>query len=157
MSGFSFAGTSPTPAAAVSLTNVPFFPDIDTGEFNALYRVPAEIDALIIEHQLLQAMSRTNRSLATWRATQEAAGHATLAAVPCDTLGAEPELVRLYKRAVYCEAKAELLKETETVDRRPVAENAAKAGEESEDKYREFAAGAIRAIAGLNRVGVALL
>ncbi|BES69721.1 head completion/stabilization protein [Marinobacter nanhaiticus D15-8W] len=157
VSGYSFAGGSPAPAEPVTLTNVAFFPDIDTGEFLTLYRIPTEIDAQIIEHQLLQAMTRTNHSLQTWRATQESEGHTALSDVPAESLGNESELVRLYKRAVMCEAKAELLKETETVDRRAVAENAAKAGEETEDKYREFAAEAIRVIAGLNRIGVALI
>ncbi|MEH6649976.1 MAG: head completion/stabilization protein [Motiliproteus sp.] len=157
MSAYSFAGGNPTPAASVTLTNTAFFPDIKTDDFVTLYRIPSEIDTLIIQHQLKHAMSRVNRSLKSWRSTQQNDGNATLAAVPADEIGGESELLQQYLRAVYCEAKAELLKETETVDRRATAENYAKAGEETEDKYREFAAQEIRAIVGLNRVGVNLI
>ena len=63
----------------------------------------------------------------------------------------------LWQRAVYCEAKAEILRETVTVDRRPEAENAAKSGNDTEEKFREFAQDAIRAIVGIGRVSIDLI
>ncbi|MPN24754.1 hypothetical protein SDC9_172156 [bioreactor metagenome] len=47
-----------------------------------------------------------------------------------------------------------MLKETLTADRRAAAENNAKTGEETEEKYREFAADAISLIVGDDRVHV---
>lgn len=153
----SFSGTPGAPQAPEVLINNAFFPDVDSGDFVALYRIPSEISAAIIKHHLILAMGRVNSALNEYRTEQQALGLLALIDVPAEAIGGVHPLAALYLRAVCCEAKAELLKETETVDRRAVAENAAKTSEETEDKLREFAQSAIRSICGLNRIGVELL
>ncbi len=161
MSGFDFSGNTPTPGEPLTLVNAPFYPQIKSNDFVTQYRIPAEVDVEVIKHQLYMAMIRVNRSLNGYRQQLIDQGVSTLADAEADSVGMaddmESEKVRLYYRAVFCEAKADLLKETETVDRRAVADNLAKTGEETEDKYREFVANAIRAICGQNRVGVHLV
>lgn len=153
----SFSGTPGAPQASEVLTNNAFFPEVSTGDFVALYRIPSEISARIIKHQLILAMGRINSALEGYRLEQQAAGILQLTDAPAELIGGEHPLETLYLRAVCCEAKAELLKETETVDRRAIAENAAKTSEETEDKLREYAQSAIRSICGLNRIGVELI
>ena len=100
---------------------------------------------------LEMAVIQVGRQLDFWRREQTAA---TMAEIPAETVNGRSELLVLYERAVYCEAKAEILKETLTADRRKAAENNAKTGEETEEKYREFSADAIALIVGDERIQV---
>lgn len=134
-----------------------FWPTVATGGFYEQYRIPPELPETMIVEQLKLAIGRVNASLKDYAAGRQADGYSVLADVPGDVIDGEPIKVSQYRRAVYCEAKAEVLKETMTVDRKPQAENAAKTSEETEDKFREFAAAAIRAICDYTRVEVALL
>jgi len=128
-----------------------FWPKIGTKRFYDEYRPPAELpDATVVGHLKLAGI-KVRRELSAWRARQTAL---MLAGIEQERVDAELELVLLFERAVYCEAKAEILKETLTADRRKEAENNAKSGDETEEKYREFAADAISLIVGESRVYV---
>lgn len=128
-----------------------FYPPVGSRKFFELYRPPSELPPETVLAHLRQAVIAVGRQLDDWRANQTAA---TLADVPCETVDNVSELVILWERAVYCEAKAEILRETLTADRRATAENAAKTGSETEEKYREFAADAIAQIRGEARIYV---
>lgn len=128
-----------------------FFPPIESAPFFRQYRPPAELPAETVIAHLEMAVIQVGRQLDRWRLEQTAA---TLAEVPAETVNGRSELLALWERAVYCEAKAEVLKETLTADRRKAAENNAKTGEETEEKYREFSADAIALIVGDDRVHV---
>ncbi|MGE4301988.1 MAG: head completion/stabilization protein [Victivallaceae bacterium] len=131
-----------------------FWPDISAEKFKLRYRIPAEIPGDTITDHLRLAALTVCRQLAGWQAQQTVD---TLAEVPQASVDFEGSLVPFFERAVFCEAKAALLRETVTVDRRPAAENAAKAGDATEDKYREFAAEAIAAIVGSSRITVTII
>ena len=90
------------------------------------------------------------RQLEEWRQQREAEGCTALASVPKGAL-------RLYRRAVFCHAKALLLAQFATVERREAAKNDAK---ESPETYRQFYAWAQDAIAdilGRSRADIELL
>lgn len=128
-----------------------FFPPVGSRKFFEQYRPPAELPAETVLAHLRQAVIAVGRELDAWRSAQTAA---TLERVPAETVDGVSELVTLWERAVYCEAKAEILHETLTADRRKAAENAAKTSDETEEKYREFAADAVSLIVGESRVYV---
>ena len=131
-----------------------FWPKISSRIFFEQYRPPSELPVETVLEQLRQAAVRIRLELKAWAARQTAA---SLAEVEQDTIDGEGEKILLFRRAVYCEAKAELLKETLTADRRPDAENAAKTGGETEEKYREYAADCISLIVGGHRVYVGVI
>lgn len=146
-----------------------FYPPIGSRKFFDEYRPPSELPFQTVITHLRQAVINVGRQLDHWRKTQE---YDQLADIPAESVqttnmelnvDTEPgvgiieeksELVLLWERAVYCEAKAEILKETLTADRRKAAENNAKNGDETEEKYREFSADAISLICGYDRVYV---
>lgn len=137
-----------------SFSSEAFFPDIDTDPIYKLYRLPGELPEELIDDCLIRAIAEVNTRLQSWKEAKELDGHAALADVPAPVVNGESVNLKQYPRAVYCLAKAEILKETITVDRKEVAENTAKTSEETEDKYREFAGKAIRYIMGKRSVGV---
>ena len=131
-----------------------FYPDISTDPFYIQYRIPTEIPEDLVEDCLIRAIGEANERLQKWQEARELEGFATLAAVPSPLVNGENVKLKRYARAVYCLAKAEILKETPTVDRKEIAENAAKTSEETEDKYQEFASKALRYIMDKRTVGV---
>ena len=131
-----------------------FFPAVGLRKFYMQYRPPSELPEETVHEHLKMALIYVCRELLFWQQEQTAA---TLAEVEAEKVNGESELVALFERAVYCEAKANILKETLTADRRIAAENNAKTSEETEDKYREFAADAIALIAGQDRVYIGMI
>jgi len=121
-----------------------FFPAVSTAVFRETYRIPAELPAETVRTLLRLAVLRVRSRLNPYRARMAAAGYGSLAEVPQEG----DEKLLLWKRAVSCEAKAELLRETVTVDRKPEAENAAKSAPETEREYKRLAALAIRELSG---------
>ncbi|WP_302413496.1 head completion/stabilization protein [uncultured Desulfovibrio sp.] len=113
-----------------------WWPDLPVADMQQTYRLPQEYaDALLQDHLELAALW-AQRQLEGWRQQREAEGCAALADVPRGAL-------RLYRRAVFCHAKALLLAQFATVERREAAKNDAK---ESPDLYRQFYAWAQDAI-----------
>ena len=147
-------GEKSAPTALPEVEFDAFWPKISGEKFRRLYRIPAELPNEIVIEQLRLAGLTVCRQLRRWRERQTAAA---MAAIPQDSADGVGALTLYFERAVYCEAKAELLRETMTVDRRKDAENAAKSGDDAEEKYREFAADAIAAIIGNNRIYVELI
>lgn len=131
-----------------------FFPDIETNPFYKQYRLPGELPEEMIDDCLVRAIAEVNTRLQAWKEARILENYASLAVVPATFVNGKSTNLKQYPRAVYCLAKAEILKETVTVDRKEIAENAAKTSEETEDKYREFAGKAIRYIMGKRSVGV---
>ena len=134
-----------------------FWPVVATGKFYEEYRLPAELPEKVVEGHLIQAIIRVRKALDAWRQTQVLAGYSALTEVPQETVDNKGEKELLWERAVYCEAKAEILRESVTVDRKKDAENAAKSAPETEEKYREFAADAMRTLVGEARISIELL
>jgi hypothetical protein len=131
-----------------------FLPSVLLSRFVAEYRIPVELPRESMINHLKMAAIVARRRLASWIAQQTAE---TLATVEQSTIDGDSELVELWYRAVFCLAKAAILKETATAARRPDAENLAKTGEETEDKYQEWASDALALIQGDTAVEVMYL
>lgn len=147
-------GEKSAPTALPEVEFDAFWPKISGEKFRRLYRIPAELPNETVCEQLRLAGLTVCRQLRRWRERQTAATMAEVEQETADGIGA---LTLYFERAIYCEAKAELLRETMSVDRRKEAENVAKTGNETEEKYREFAADAIAMIIGNNRIYVELI
>lgn len=135
-----------------------FWPELKLAEFMELYRLPSEYaENLLLDHLALARLWAV-KELEAWQAEQTAAGYATLEAVPLYGLPAEEGVtLRLYKRAVFCQAKALLLAQFATLERREAARNDAKEAPESADRFLAWAHQAIAALKGVTHINVALI
>lgn len=127
-----------------------WWPDLPVADFQQTYRLPQEYADMLLQDHLELAAIWAQRQLEEWRTVREAEGCTALASVPKGAL-------RLYRRAVSCHAKALLLAQFATVERREAAKNDAK---ESPEVYRQFYAWAQDAIAdilGRTRADIELL
>ena len=131
-----------------------FYGSLSVDKFRQLYRLPAELPGEVIREQLLLGALRICRELATWRKRRS---EARLADVEQLTVDGKGELEVFFERACFCEAKAEILRETVTIDRRAQAENAAKSGPETEAWYRAMAADAVAYIVKVPRIDVEII
>ena len=153
----SFVSSDSANIVKKTIKNVGFYPDIKMSEFQNLYRVPAEFNGDIIEHQLTLAISSVNQSLVSWQEDQEAEGHEKLEDVPAPRVNDANVCVQNYKRAVFCKCKASILKEYETVSRQAVAENTTKTGKETSEWYIELSNQAIKRVMMLPKIGVYII
>lgn len=135
-----------------TIQNNGFFPDLDLSEFQKEWRVANDYRQESVETHLLNAILEINRQLKSFQAENLGAG--TLDNVTQDTLGQTKALVHQYKRAVYSHAKAYLLREFATINRREKAENLAKESEESHDALLEQSNLAVRYIQNRPVIGV---
>lgn len=121
-----------------TVANDGFFPSFTLGDFNAGARVDTSINAQLVQIALENAMAETNTDLQTLKTQGLAGGFLTLRETPL--AGAES----LYLRAVFCRAKAVLVKEFATLTRKKEAENTAREGEETHGFYIQAAEKALR-------------
>lgn len=134
------------------IKNVPFWPDINAGEFEEARQIPASIANSTVISALLTAIGSVNHDLSAWVAEQS---YATAGEVPGPSCEGINALTESYKKAVYARAKADLLPEFATVGRRETSPG--KESQESVDGLRAEAAQVIRQITGLSRATVRLL
>lgn len=134
-----------------TVVNDGWWPDLDLGDFQKRYRLPVEFSSEMVTENIQLGMLRVNDQLREWRDEQLAS---SLAEVPGDSLGDQSRFQILYSRAVFCHAKALLLKQFATVNRRDAAKHEGLESEESEEKFLEFSRDAIADFLNLPRIGV---
>lgn len=144
----SFSAAPNTPSPAV-IPGGGWFPDISVADFQRLYRLPQEYAADLVEDHLTLAAVWVQRQLAAWQTAQEAQGVARMDDAPPAPL--------LYRRAVYCHAKALLLGQFATVERREAARNDAKESPETAAMFYAWAHDAIADLLGRGRIDVVLV
>lgn len=137
----SFTGRS-SAFDAVEIANDGFFPAFTLGDFNAQARVDPSYNQELVAGVLTTEMTALNAELTVEKTAWLGAGYATLAAVSVQ--GA----LALYLRALFCRAKAVLLKEYSTFTRKREGENTAREGDESEGFYIQSAEKALRGLRG---------
>lgn len=136
--------------SAKTVSNSGFWPDIDTSHFRETYRLDGTITDPRLVNALVQSMADANKELQSWRLTQQAAGYATLTAVPAEAIDGKSLLVTHYQTAVYCGAKARLLEHYRDYDSTDA--DGEKAGLEIQIiDLRRDALGAIADICGRSR------
>lgn len=152
----SFSG-KPTTVVDQSIENNGFWPDLSLAEYQKAYRLPGEYLSEVLVTQLELAMGDVNSDLARLMASWQSLGITEVATADPLLLQARAYKVKLYKRAVYCRAKATALTDFATVTRREVAENTGKEAPERADTFLAFSQSAVRALQGRSRITAALL
>mgnify|MGYP000297039014 CR=1 FL=1 len=136
-------------ASAAQIKNDGFWPELELGDLLEKYRIPAEYENGVIETGLIMAMIRTNDSLNAVKLAVIALGHANLSAYTTanvDLMDDQPVLNHHYQHAVFCKAKAELLPQLNSLNRKPNAENAAKESDEQQQYWLDQAQSSIKSI-----------
>lgn len=109
MSGFvATAPAAPANAPADIIGNDGWFPDVSMAATRNAMRLDGTVTDQRLRAALVAAILDINRQLRGYKATQEAAGHAQLAAADNSTVDGQSRLEHLYLRAVMCAAKADL-------------------------------------------------
>lgn len=155
----SFSG-KPTNLVEQAIENDGFWPDLSVAEFQKGYRLPAEFLVELLADGLACAMAEVNIDLTRAKDVLQKAGISVLENA-ADTLTVAgwgyANKVSQYKRAVYCRAKANLLPQFATVNRRAEAANIAKESPETREQFLAFSQQAVRSIQGRGRITAALL
>jgi hypothetical protein len=152
----SFSGND-TQTSPTVVSNAQWWPSLAVADFQTRYRLPREYAEGVLVDGLQIGMIWANMALASWQAEQEAAGHASLSDVPCMEIGGEPSLVSSYRRAVMSYAKAYLMQQFPTINRREAANNEARESEATEDKFREYASQALAQVLGVPSIAAELI
>lgn len=155
----SFSG-KPTTVVEQTIENNGFWPDLSLAEYQKAYRLPGEYLSETLVTQLVVAMSEVNADLARVEGVLRDAGVSNLEAA-ADPITAQGwgyrAKVALYKRAVYCRAKATALTDFATINRREPAENLGKEAPERTDTFLAYSQQAIRTLQGRGRITAVLL
>lgn len=154
MSGF--VATAPT-AKPSALRSGEWYPAIDLADVRAVLRLDGTVTDARLTECIALAMSAVEDELDAWQQQQEALGRTSLAQVPSKVIDGTSRLERLYQRAVYATAKAELIERYRDFDSTDAGQRRAEAMELSVDDYRRQARYAIRDILGRPRATVELL
>lgn len=141
--------------ATATLKGDGWYPDIAVAEFLELYRLPAEYAEQLIADHLDLARLWAAGILAAWREKRESDGHTSLEGISVH--GIENGALLLYKRAVFSHAKALLLQQFPTIERRDSARNDAKESPETANQFFATAQKALASMAGNTFVSVGAL
>ena len=155
----SFSG-KPTAFVQLNIKNDAFWPDLSVSEFQKGYRMPAEYLVELLTDELTLAIVEVNADLARVKAGLQASGVLnieTAASASTAESWSYTHKVMLYKRAVYARAKASLLTQFATVNRRESAENVGKELPERSETFLAFSQAAVRSLQGRGRITAALL
>lgn len=127
-----FSGHTTQPITEI-IVNSDFWPAIDMGEFQDNYRIDAEYRLAAIKMQLIEAMQFVNQQLESEACEWVRMGYFSLADVRSSEIDNQHWHTQRYVRAVMTKAKAELLQEYRTMNRRDNATNNAKEAIETYD------------------------
>ncbi|POP66636.1 head completion/stabilization protein [Pseudomonas syringae] len=152
----SFSG-KPTTFVEQAIENDGFWPDLSVTEFQKGYRLPAEYLVDMLAADLNMAMVEVNTDLAKLKARWQGAGVSNVESADTTILPERTFQAATYKRAVYSRAKASLLTQFATVNRRESAENVGKELPERSETFLAFSQAAVRSLQGRGRITAALL
>lgn len=152
----SFSG-KPTTFVEQAIENDGFWPDLSVTEFQKGYRLPAEYLVEMLAADLNMAMVEVNTDLAKLKARWQGAGVSNVESADTTILPGRTFQAATYKRAVYSRAKASLLTQFATVNRRESAENVGKELPERSETFLAFSQAAVRSLQGRGRITAALL
>lgn len=152
----SFSGKSTT-VVDQTIENNGFWPDISLAEYQKAYRLPDDYLGEVLVTQLELAIGEVNNDLQRLQKAWQQLGITEVATADPLLLEERTFKVKLYKRAVFCRAKATALTDFATVTRREVAENTGKEAPERADTFLAFSQQAVRALQGRSRITAVLL
>lgn len=152
----SFSG-KPNTVVDQTIENNGFWPDISLAEYQKAYRLPGEYLGDVLVTQLELAIGEVNNDLQRLQKAWQELGITEVATADTLLLPERAFKVKLYKRAVFCRAKATALTDFATVTRREVAENTGKEAPERSETYLALSQQAVRALQGRSRITAALV
>ncbi|MCU0211450.1 MULTISPECIES: head completion/stabilization protein [Pseudomonas] len=152
----SFSG-KPTTFVEQKIENDGFWPDLSVTEFQKEQRLPAEYLVELLADAIYTAMVEVNYDLVRCKERWKGAGVRSVESADSTVLPERTFQIKLYKRAVYCRAKASALTQFATVTRRESAENTGKEAPERAETFLAFSQQAVRALQGRGRITAALL
>ncbi|QSB01978.1 head completion/stabilization protein [Methylomonas sp. EFPC1] len=142
----------PSLTTAAPFTNDGFWADLSLGDLMTKYRLPGEYADDTIKWGLTLAVVNVNLDLEAVKLAIIGLGYVTLdayiAAHPRPLNGSDQTLVQ-YTHAVYSFAKAQLLPQFNSMNRREIAENAAKEAPETEQYWLDESAKAVQQLFAL--------
>ncbi len=156
----SFVALPPAPTSpdASKVDGDGWYPDIDCNAMRDALRITDQITHQRLVGAIEGGLLTVEGELAFWRATQESAGFATLAAVePLRMTGAVHRLTLLYTRAVRFSAAAELAELHRDLSATTDGQTRAEPQMLTAEDYRKLATHAVRDILGTPRVAVELI
>jgi hypothetical protein len=145
------------PAPELIVENVAWFPPIDLADMRGAVRLDGTVTHARLRSSVIDAIDQVNSELATWRATHQAAGIASLAELPADKIGGESVQLARYRRAVYCLARADLTEKYRDFDSTKSGAHDADERETTIDADRRNARNALNDMRGLSRITIELI
>lgn len=139
------------------ISNYEFWPSINPESCRDAMGIDSAISAKRLRMALINAMTATNIDLRYWVSTQQGIGYATLQDVPAEQIDGESINIQLYRRAVYCAAKAELLERYRDYDSTLSGSQRADELEATIGDVRRDGRAAIRDLIGESRITVELI
>ena len=139
----------PELATAEPITNDGFWLDVSTADLMGKYRIPAEYVGDVITWGLTLSVVRVNNALQRAKNEMITLGFSTFDAyliANSEQVGGYEIMQMHYEHAVYARAKAALLQQFNTMNRRDKAENPAKESEETEQYWLDESAASMAAI-----------
>lgn len=155
----SFVATGGATAATEpdTIDNNAFWPDLDVAEFRDGMRVDSLATPPRVVVALDAALMDVNTQLLGYQLEQQAAGYDTADEVPRRPGQRTGDLIRLYTRAVWNLAKADLIDRYRDYDATNDGHDRADALEHTANDHRRAAAWAISDIKGVRRTTVELI
>lgn len=132
------------------IANDEFWPDLAIGDLISKYRIPPEYDDLVIKTGLIQSIVTVNSKLAAIKLAVQDLGYTDFTgyaeAVHSATINDANILLLHYEHAVFTRAKADLLKQFNSLNRKANAENAAKESDDAGGFWLNASQGSIKAL-----------
>lgn len=148
----------PAPTAAEPMiASDGFFPDVDPNRLRLQIKVRETVTPDRLREAVLGAIITVDNDTGIWRLAHEIAGYPRLADVPALSVGGESRLLVLYRRAIGCLVKAELVERNRDVDQTGAGQRDASELEPSIDELRRDARHAIRDLMGRPRTTIDLI
>lgn len=140
----------PALTTLIDIANDGFWPDLAIGDLVTQYRIPPEYDDLVIKTGLVQAIVTVNAKLAAIKLAVLALDYDDFTeyaeAEHPATINDVNTLLLHYEHAVFTHAKADLLKQFNSLNRKANAENAAKESDDTWEFWLNAAQGSIKAL-----------
>jgi len=136
----------PSLTTAAPVTNDGFWPDLMLGDLMDKYRIPPEYADQVIISGLVMSIIRVNDQLESVKTALKDLGFTSLLDYSQSNtrlINGEELLITEYQNAIFCRAKAGLLQQFNSLNRKPVAENDAKESGDNEQYWMDLSQASI--------------
>ncbi|MFD1296447.1 head completion/stabilization protein [Lysobacter gummosus] len=157
MSAFIATAPDTTSPERDTLSNDGWFPDLSLSNLRETGRIDGTVTGDRLRELARYAALSINARLREFRAGNEGAGYRSLAAVPSSRFDGESRLLVLYRRAVACLLKADVMERYPDFDSTGSGERRAEDAQDNAGTWRRNASWAVSDITGATRSVVELI